>query len=68
MSYVLIKNNLKKYGNDLNLWYHPFQGKTYELYLDTKKGYLVHRPELESNKSWLIKKSHAELLDGKIIE
>lgn len=56
--FIQIKNNLKNYGKDLNLWYHPHQGEIFSVFLDTKKGYLVHR-EGESQK-WLVKYKHAQ--------
>lgn len=51
---------LKSYGKDTKLWYHPHQGEEFELFLDTKKGYLVHREG--EPKKWLVKRKHAELI------
>ena len=51
---------LRSYGKDTGLWYHPHQGEAFELFLDTKKGYLVHREG--EPKKWLVKRKHAELI------
>lgn len=67
MSYILVKHGLKNYGKDKELWYHPYQGQTYPLFMETKKGYLVHREEEFGTKTWLIRKGHSELLNGEIL-
>lgn len=60
---IVIKNNLKNYGKDTELWYHSYQGEEYPVVLSTKKGYLVHRPEMEDNKMYLVKFKHADYID-----
>lgn len=62
-SFIIIQNNLKKYGDDLNLWYHEFQGSAFELYMEARKGFLVIRPG--SDKPWLVRKKHGKEIIGK---
>lgn len=62
-SFIIIEKNLKKYGDDLNLWYYSFQGQAFELYMDTRKGFLVLRPG--SPKPWLVRKKHGKEIIGK---
>ena len=59
---ILIKNNLKNYGKDKSLWYHPFQNKSFQLFMDTKQGYLVFRDDVEDTRKWLVKHKHGEEL------
>lgn len=61
--HVRVKTNLKKYGDDKNLWYFDYQDKTFPLNLDTKKGYLVKHEYEEEQKLFLIKKKHGELVE-----
>ena len=63
MAKIQITNKLKNYGKQTELWYHPHQGDVYELNLDTKKGFLVKRPETETNGLYLVKHSHAEIVE-----
>lgn len=64
-SYIVIKNNLKKYGEETQLWYYPYQGKAFELFMETRKGYLVLRPE--SDERWLVRKKHGDEIVGREI-
>lgn len=57
---IKISNNLKGYGKEKALWYHTHQGETFPLLMDTKKGYLVQRENVEKGKIWLVKHKHAE--------
>lgn len=59
---ILIKENLKNYGKDKSLWYHPFQNKSFQLFMDTKQGYLVFRDDVEDTRKWLVKHKHGEEL------
>ena len=60
---IRIKDNLKTYGKDTELWYFDHQGETYPVTLDTRKGFLVHRPEVEGARMYLVKNKHAEWVD-----
>lgn len=66
---IKINEGLKNYGKDKTLWYHPHQGETYPLMMDTKKGYLVQRPvEEKAEKTlYLVKHKHATLLDDEMV-
>ena len=59
MSYTLIKiNELPSKTTFKNLWYYEHQGEEFPLFMDTKKGYLVARPDEQIK--WLVKHSHSE--------
>ena len=60
---IEIKTTLKGYGDDTRLWYFGHQGEQFPLCLDTKQGYLVHRPELEETKMYLVKHKHADYVE-----
>ena len=60
---IEIKTTLKGYGDDTKLWYFGHQGEQFPLCLDTKQGYLVHRPELEGTKMHLVKHKHADYVE-----
>lgn len=66
---IQIKDTLKNYGKDKELWYYPHQGETYPVIMDTKKGYLVQRPIEEEAKDtlYLVKHKHAVLLDDEMV-
>lgn len=55
---IEIVNNLQSTGNDTLLWYYPMQGQQFDLCLDTKKGYLVKRMDVETTKMYLVKHKH----------
>ena len=55
---IRINDNLKTYGKETSLWYHPHQGETFPLLMDTKQGYLVVREE-QDRRNWLVKHKHA---------
>lgn len=57
---IKILNNLKGYGKEKTLWYHTHQGETFPVLMDTKKGYLVQRENVEKGNIWLVKHKHAE--------
>lgn len=57
---IEIKDNLKDYGKDTELWYYSHQGEQFPLALETKKGYLVSREEMPGTKLYLVKFKHAE--------
>lgn len=54
-------------SNNSKLWYYDLENNKYPLFMNTKKGYLVHRPELDDTKTWLIKKGHASIVDDDIV-
>lgn len=56
---ITITSDLKNYGADKTLWYYPFQGQSFPIYMETKKGYLVKREDQEDSRTWLIKHKHA---------
>lgn len=60
---IKITDNLKNYGKDTQLWYHPFQGQSFELFMDTKKGYLVRRYDIEETRTFLVKHKHGKWLE-----
>lgn len=60
--HVKIKTNIPFNNKTRQLWYYKHQGETYELMLDTKAGFLVHRHDKDSTSKWNIKHKHAELL------
>lgn len=60
---IEILTNLKKTGKETGLWYHPFQGERFDLCLDTKKGYLVKRNDVESSKMYLVKHKHGVFIE-----
>lgn len=61
--HVRIKNNLKNYGDDKELWYYDYQGETFPLNLDTKKGYLVKHEHEGELKLYMVKKKHGEFVE-----
>ena len=60
---ITIKTTLKTYGKETTLWYHQFQGQSFEVYYDAKEGYLVRRPDIESGKLYLVKHKHADWVE-----
>ncbi|MGM0165003.1 hypothetical protein IGI72_003783 [Enterococcus sp. DIV1059_2] len=53
--------NLKFSNKNTKLWYYDFQGKEFDLFMDTKAGYLVNRPDVNKSK-WNIKHNHSDLI------
>lgn len=66
---IRIVNTLKDYGKDTDLWYYPYQGETYPVVMDTKKGWLVRRPveEQAEDTLYLVKHNHATLVDDEMV-
>lgn len=66
---IKINDNLKTYGKDTTLWYHPYQGETYPVVMEIKTGYLVRRPieENAEDSLYLVKYKHATLLDDEMV-
>lgn len=60
--------NLKYSERNQNYWYQEMVGQTFPLMLDTKKGYLVHRPDLKETKSFLVKHKHGKLVEPPVDE
>lgn len=69
---IRIKQNLKDYGAEKKLWYHPHQGETYPVVMETKKGFLVKRPleELDGGEDtyYLVKEKHTTVLTEEEVE
>lgn len=56
---IKIKDNIKNYGKEKTLWYNGHQGEVYPVVLETRKGFLVNRPN-KDGKMFLVKHKHAE--------
>lgn len=60
---IEIKYNFKSNGKDTQLWYYGMEGKQFDLCLDTKKGYLVKRTDIEDSRMYLIKHKHGVFVE-----
>lgn len=60
---IEILTNLKTTGKDTTLWYYSMQGQQFDLCLDTKKGYLVKRNDIEDTRMYLVKHKHGTFVE-----
>lgn len=61
---IEILTNLKTTGKETTLWYYAMQGQQFDLCLDTKKGYLVKRHDMEDTKMYLVKHKHGVFVEA----
>ena len=61
MKFIVKVKPIKYSSKNIKFWYYKYQNERFELFMDTKAGYLVSRPDSGTEK-WNIKHNHAELI------
>lgn len=65
---MIIIKTIKNSEKNKRLWYFEYQNQKFQLAFDTKKGYLVNRKsDNGKNSMYLVKHSHADLIDDDIV-
>ena len=64
---IQITDKLDRF-KDRKLWYFDMQGEIYTYAMKTKRGYMVHRTDIEDTRMFLILKKHAKEVEGTLLD